>query len=97
MNWFRVARYLLALISTVTITPLAKADGWPVTNPGGSVTTGLFMSHTAPNAPSSGDWISSTGGGNTYYNYWVEVPPGATNLVVELFDRDLLAGSVSGR
>ncbi|MCX5717822.1 MAG: hypothetical protein NTW44_05825 [Nitrospirae bacterium] len=38
---------------------------------------------------SSGDYVSSTGGLNTYLSYFIEVPQGSTNLVVELYDADV--------
>lgn len=39
-----------------------------------------------------GDYVSSTGGLHTYLSYFIEVPPGSTNLVVDLYDADVGAG-----
>ena len=36
-----------------------------------------------------GDYVSSTGGLNTYLSYFIEVPTGSTTLVVELYDADI--------
>jgi hypothetical protein len=75
------------------------ADGWPVTSPTdpiairpGQPTTGLFIVHSQGNTPGSGDWVSSGGGGATHYSYFIEVPPATTNLIVEIFDPDVLQG-----
>jgi Peptidase family C25 len=39
-----------------------------------------------------GDYISASGGLNTYYSAFIEVPPGLSSLVVDLFDADIGAG-----
>ena len=36
-----------------------------------------------------GDYVSSTGGLNTYLSYFIEVPPGSTTLIVDLYDADV--------
>jgi len=44
---------------------------------------------TTPN----GDYVSTTGGGlNTFYRYFIEVPPGLSRLVVDLWDADVGLG-----
>lgn len=46
------------------------------------------------NAPTThGDYISSSGGLNTYYSYFIEVPPGLSNFYVQIFDADVGYGS----
>ena len=41
----------------------------------------------------SGDYVSNQGGLNTYYAYFIEVPPGTGQLTVEIFDGDVTSGS----
>ncbi len=36
-----------------------------------------------------GDYISSNGGLNAYYRYFIEVPPGTARLTVEIYDADI--------
>ncbi|HID44812.1 MAG TPA: hypothetical protein EYP34_03525, partial [Chromatiaceae bacterium] len=39
----------------------------------------------------NGDYYSANNGGglNTYYSYWIEVPPGSPNFRVDIFDADV--------
>ena len=46
-------------------------------------------------ATSSGDYISSTGGLNTYYSYFIEVPPGLSQMTFGIFDADVGLGAAS--
>jgi len=46
-------------------------------------------------APSVGDYISSTGGLNTYYSYFIEVPPGLSQMTVGIFDADVGMGAAN--
>ena len=51
-----------------------------------------LLMQTGSGAPlSQGDYVSSsaTGGLNTYYSYFIEVPPGTASLQVDVFDLDL--------
>ncbi len=99
-NSLRAAAFLFSAGLGLAIASLAHADGWPLVSPGdspgpGQPTTGLFIVHSQSNPPASGDWISSGsgGGGSTYYSYFIEVPPATTNLIVEIFDPDVLQGT----
>src|SRR6476620_1820036 len=46
----------------------------------------------------NGDYVTaSTGGLNTFYRYFIEVPPGLGRLTVEVFDADVgVGGSAEG-
>ena len=48
-------------------------------------------------APTSwGDYISSTGGLDTYYSYFIEVPSGTGRLVIRIYDADVgISGGAS--
>lgn len=81
----------------------ARADGWPLGDQAspavqnGQPTTPLFITHDQGSGPTSGDWISAAAGGNTHYSYFIEVPTGASNLVVEILDPDVgLGGTGEG-
>jgi hypothetical protein len=55
--------------------------------------TGELIKQIGSGAPTSyGDYISSTGGLNTYYSYYIEVPPGTGRMNVEIFDTDVGMG-----
>lgn len=59
-------------------------------NPG-SNGAGLYMPQGSTAGTANGDFVSDTGGmggANTFYRYFIEVPPGSP-LVVELFDADV--------
>jgi hypothetical protein len=81
----------LALASLLAcVSEAAVAAGFPL----GTDTQPLFMVHSQQAGPASGDFVSSDNGGglNTYYSYFVEVPPGLTSLQVEIFDPDINQG-----
>src|SRR5262245_26379120 len=42
-----------------------------------------------------GDYVSSSGGLNTVYRTFIEVPPGLSRLVVDIFDPDIGLGGSS--
>jgi len=44
-------------------------------------------------AVANGDYIGSSGGLDTYYRYYIEVPPGLSTLYIDLWDGDVGAGS----
>jgi hypothetical protein len=60
----------------------------------GSIPTGeLQMPQGNTAGTTNGDYVTaSTGGLNTSYHYWIEVPPGLGRLVVEVFDADVGRG-----
>lgn len=43
----------------------------------------------------SGDFVSDTGGQNTSYHFWIEVPPGLGSLQIDIFDADLGVGGAA--
>ncbi|MGH9761572.1 MAG: hypothetical protein ACREDR_48630, partial [Blastocatellia bacterium] len=54
----------------------------------------MFQGSGAP--LSDGDYISSSSGGlDTFYRFFIEVPPGLSHLVVELFDPDVGRGGTA--
>jgi hypothetical protein len=55
-------------------------------------TTALYMPQGSTAGTLNGDYVSDAGGMNTSYKYFVEVPPGLTRLVVEVFDPDIGIG-----
>lgn len=59
---------------------------------GTSGTQGLFMPQGSGSGTAFGDYVSDSGGMNTYYRYFIEVPAGASRLVVEIFDADIGLG-----
>lgn len=46
-------------------------------------------------ATSNGDYVSANGALNTFYRYFVEVPPGQTRLKVDIFDADIGLGGAA--
>lgn len=62
---------------------------------GGTSSTQLFMPQGSAAGTANGDYLSTptgSGGAQLPYRYWIEVPAGATSLVVDLFDPDWGAG-----
>lgn len=56
--------------------------------------TTQLLKQIGSGAPTSyGDYISSSGGLNTYYSYYVEVPSGLTRLLIRIFDADVGRGN----
>ncbi|MBI1811364.1 MAG: hypothetical protein HY035_04580 [Nitrospirae bacterium] len=51
--------------------------------------TELQMPSGQDGTTGQGDYVSSTGGLNTYLSYFIEVPPSSTTLVVDLYDADV--------
>ncbi len=55
--------------------------------------TGELLKQIGSGAPTSyGDYISSSGGLNTYYSYYIEVTPGTGQLDISIFDADVGMG-----
>ncbi|HYH46758.1 MAG TPA: hypothetical protein VEG34_13820, partial [Thermoanaerobaculia bacterium] len=54
--------------------------------------TGLFTPQGGDAGTPNGDYISDGDGLNTFYRYFIEVPPGLSRLTVELFDPDIGEG-----
>lgn len=59
---------------------------------GGTGTTGLAAVQGTRGTTAQGDDISSNGGLNTYYSYFIEVPPGLSRFDVDLYDADIGEG-----
>jgi hypothetical protein len=60
-----------------------------------SGTTGLFTI-TGAGAPTEyGDYVSASAALNTTYSLYVEVPPGTSNLTIDIFDADIGAGGAA--
>jgi len=60
-------------------------------NPGDNG-AGLYMPQGNTAGTANGDFVSDAagmGGANTFYRYFIEVTPGVTRLVVDLFDADV--------
>ncbi len=51
-------------------------------------TTQLHMQQGADAGTRVGDYVSDTAGLNTYYSFFIEVPPNLSRLVVDIFDAD---------
>ena len=56
---------------------------------GGNATTQHFKPAGSGDGTANGDFISSSGGLNTAYHYFIEVPPGSSRLVVDMWDADV--------
>jgi Peptidase family C25 len=54
--------------------------------------TGFFTPQGSDAGTANGDYISDAGGLDTFYRYFIEVPPGLGRLTVELFDPDIGEG-----
>ncbi|HEX4963947.1 MAG TPA: C25 family cysteine peptidase [Thermoanaerobaculia bacterium] len=54
--------------------------------------TALFTPQGSAAGNGNGDYVTSTAGLNTFYRYFIEVPPGLGHLVVEIFDADVGRG-----
>jgi hypothetical protein len=79
---------LVAVLSTFLASnpKLALAGGTPVT---WSVTDQLITQQGSGVPTEYGDYISSSSGLNARYSYYIEVPSGLTQLVIDIFDADV--------
>src|SRR5262249_19873578 len=57
--------------------------------------TSLLTMNGSGSATTNGDYVSSSGALNTSYRFLVEVPPGLTRFVVEIFDADVGLGGTA--
>jgi len=82
-----VRRLLAALLAAVALLgsplPLRAAS---------TGTTALHTPQGSAAGTANGDYISDAGGLNTFYRYFIEVPPGLTTLTVEVFDPEIGRG-----
>ena len=84
----RALGLLIALVSTL-VAPganLALAGGTPAS---GTVTDQLITQLGRGAGTFYGDYVGSSGGLNTYYSYFIEVPSGLSQLTVDIFDADV--------
>ena len=58
-------------------------------------TTSLHTPQGSTAGTANGDYVSDTGGMNSVYRYFIEVPPGVSRLVVEVFDPDIGLGGAT--
>jgi hypothetical protein len=58
-------------------------------------TTSLFTITGSSGSTDFGDYVSDAGGLDTSYHFYVEVPPGQSRLVVDLFDADIGLGGAN--
>jgi hypothetical protein len=76
--------FCLLIFSLLVISDGASAATTP---------TNQLLKQIGSGAPTSyGDYISSSGGLNTYYSYYIEVPPGTGQLHIQIFDADVGMG-----
>jgi hypothetical protein len=91
----RQARSVRGLIIVATIaTVVALAPIWA----GGTPSDQLFMPQGSAAGTANGDYLSTptgSGGVQLPYRYWIEVPAGASRLVVDLYDPDWGAGGTT--
>ncbi len=63
-----------------------------------AASTGQTALHTPQGdgaGTANGDYVSDTAGLNTFYRYFIEVPPGLGRLTVEVFDADIGRGGAT--
>jgi len=68
----------------------------PMKVSGAFTPTGQLIKQQGSGAPIGyGDYIGSSGGLDTYYSYYIEVPPGTGRLVLRIFDADVGLGAAN--
>ncbi len=79
---------LLVLASALMVARVQPvlAGGTPAS---GTVTDQLLTQQGSGVLTQYGDYVGSSGGLNTYYSYFIEVPSGLSQLVVDIFDADV--------
>jgi hypothetical protein len=77
----------------ITFSALVLAIGVAVTAHAGSTgTTSLLTPQGSGAAVTNGDYVSEAGSLDTFYRFFVEVPPGQTRMDVDVFDPDIGLG-----
>lgn len=80
--------------SKTTVLALSLFLGLTSLLPGAATPTGQLLKQIGSGAATSwGDYVSSAGGLNTYYSYYVEVPPGTARIDIGIFDADVGMGT----
>ena len=92
-GWYNMNKKYMANIFCRTIFSMLIAGAFmllPQTGFAASTTT-IFRQIGSGAATASGDYISSNLGAglDTYYSYFIEVPPDTTNLTVDIYDADI--------
>lgn len=83
----RISPAVALLLLCLRISPLSAAS---------TGTTELHRPQGGGAGTANGDYITAaTGGLNTFYRHFIEVPPGLTRLTVEIFDADVGAGGAT--
>jgi hypothetical protein len=83
---------------SLTLPNIGSADGNsnvqdpPFTPQASSGSTALFTIAGSTSGTANGDYISDSGGLNTFYRYFIEVPPGLSRLAIDIFDADVGLG-----
>jgi hypothetical protein len=100
VRWsFDCVSWRRALVAGVAVVGILAAAS-PVWA-GNTGMTALFKPIGATAASGSGDYVSTNSGGlggtSKYFTYFIEVPPGQTRLVVDLFDADVGIGGDADR
>jgi hypothetical protein len=81
--WLRPVALCFVLAAAIAASPLEAAS---------TGQTALYTPQGSAAPTSDGDFVTSTGGLNTFYRYFIEVPPGLGQLTVEIFDADVGRG-----
>ncbi|HEX2222875.1 MAG TPA: hypothetical protein VHN15_01570, partial [Thermoanaerobaculia bacterium] len=82
-----------ATLAKVLALSLLVPSAVPPARAGSTGTTGLYTPQGGSAGTGNGDFVSSSSPGlDTFYRYFVEVPPGLNRLVIEIFDADVGAG-----
>ncbi|MEA2602874.1 MAG: hypothetical protein QOF89_3866 [Acidobacteriota bacterium] len=81
------------VLTSVFCLGLAMLVGAPALRAATTGQTALYTPQGNTAGTANGDYVTaSTGGLNTFYRYFIEVPPGLGRLVVEAFDADIGRG-----
>jgi hypothetical protein len=89
---------ITASFVSLTLPNIGTADGNssvqdpPFTPQASSGDTALFTIAGSSSGTANGDYISDSGGLNTFYRYFIEVPPGLSRLTIDVFDADVGLG-----
>lgn len=83
---FLLANVLAISVFYLSVTPSdVRSATSPVSN---SPTDQLLYTLGGGSPASRGDYVSATDGLNTYFSFFIEVPPGQGNLTVQIWDPD---------
>jgi hypothetical protein len=86
------------LLRAAALLPVFVLALWVVTPPLRAASTGptaLYTPQGSAAGTPNGDYVSDADGLNTFYRYFIEVPPALGHLVVEIFDADVGRGGTT--